>query len=69
MELDGTPNKNVKAAREAVDISSSCKESEEDTDETERDGNFLENLPFVTQQATPQAKKGKVTLPTKTCQI
>ena len=53
MELDDStdnmPNRNDKAAGEAVDILSSCKEPEENTDKTERDGNFLENPSFVTQ--------------------
>ena len=45
MELDDStdnmPNSNVKAAGEAVDILSSRKEPEENTDKTERDGNFF----------------------------
>ena len=53
MELDGStdnmPNENDKAAGEAVDILSSCKEPKENTDKTERDGHFLENPSFVTQ--------------------
>ena len=53
MELDDStdnmPNKNDKATEEAVDILLSCKEPEENTDETEGDGNFLENPSFVTQ--------------------
>ena len=53
MELDDStdnmPNRNDKADGEAVDTLSSCKEPEENTDETERDGNFLENPSFVTQ--------------------
>ena len=45
MELDNStdnmPNKNDKAAGEAVNILSSCKEPEDNTDKTGRDGNFF----------------------------